>query len=315
MKKNKALQALRLVFVMMIFMSHYDYGGCQPFDAGGDCGVAFFFLLSGFTMSMGYGRSLTDGTFGWKRYLTRRLWRIYPLHVMCLVLVLVLFRPAIDVKLPLNALLLQAWIPDAAYYFSYNGVSWFLSALLFCYLLFPLAYRKGNSWVLAVVLVACAVVYVLVPYEQVNALLYVAPWIRCADFFLGIMLYKLYDNWQNVHVGRWAEWLTVAVLLAALWAYPYVDAKVRNAPLYWLVLLPMIFVFARQEGLLSQLLQHRVLQGLAQLSMPIFLLHPIVFRAMFHLFPTLSAGTMLALCVVVVLGISWVADRVVSTIR
>ena len=40
------LQSLRFVFVMMIFMSHFAYRGFTPFDAGGDCGVAFFFLLS-----------------------------------------------------------------------------------------------------------------------------------------------------------------------------------------------------------------------------------------------------------------------------
>ena len=38
------LQALRFVFVMMFFMSHFVYGGVGAFDAGGDCGVAFFFL-------------------------------------------------------------------------------------------------------------------------------------------------------------------------------------------------------------------------------------------------------------------------------
>jgi peptidoglycan/LPS O-acetylase OafA/YrhL len=56
---NDVFQSLRFVFVMMIFMSHFAYRDVNPFDAGGDCGVAFFFLLSGFVMSMGYGRSIT----------------------------------------------------------------------------------------------------------------------------------------------------------------------------------------------------------------------------------------------------------------
>ena len=125
---------------------------------------------------------------------------------------------------------------------------------------------------------------------------------RWVDFFLGIMLFKLYDKRRNMHLGGWSEMLAVVLLIAALWAYPYVDAKVRNAPLYWLVLIPMIVVFAQQKGPVSRLLQHRTLQWLAQLSMPIFLLHPIVFRAMFHFFPTLPEGGMLALCIVVVVG-------------
>ena len=309
MKKNASLQSLRFVFVMMIFMSHFAFGDFRPFDAGGDCGVTFFFLLSGFTMSMGYGPSLDSGTFRFRHYLVRRLSKIYPLHLLCLVVFLVLFRPEVDVKLPLNALLLQSWVPDSAYYFSYNGVSWFLSSLAFCYLLFPLAYRKGNVLLLAALLTGCLAVYLLVPYDRINALLYVSPWMRFVDFFLGIMLFKVYDHHQRIAGPAWAELLMVALLVLALWAYPYADAKWRNAPLFWLVLLPFIFVFARQQGPVSRLLQCRILQWLALLSMPVFLLHPIVFRALFHFFPSIPEALMLILCFTSVVALSWLIDR------
>ena len=295
------LQSLRFVFVMMIFMSHFAYRGFTPFDAGGDCGVAFFFLLSGFTMSMGYGRSIADGSFRFSRYLKRRLLKVYPLHLLCLLLFLVLFRPALDGALPINALL----IPDSAYYFSYNGVSWFLSSLLFSYLLFPIAYRKGNSLVLAVLLLCCLAVYVIVPYDRINALLYVSPLVRFVDFFLGIMLYKLFRSTPNLSVPSWIELLIVALLVLALWIYPYTNEKLRNAPLYWLVLLPLIFVFARQAGPVSRLLQNRTLQWLGSLSMPIFLLHPMVFRAMAHFFPSIPTPLMLLTCFALVVALSW----------
>ena len=311
---NATLQSLRFVFVMMIFMSHFAYRGISPFDAGGDCGVAFFFLLSGFTMSMGYGRSTADGSFRFGHYLRRRLLKVYPLHLLCLLMFLVLFRPQLDAILPLNALLLQSWIPDSTYYFSYNGVSWFLSTLLFSYLLFPIAYRKGNSFVLAVVLICCLAVYMLVPYDRINALLYVSPLMRFVDFFLGIMLYKLYCTKKDVTIPGWVEVLIVVLLVLALWAYPYTDEKLRNAPLYWLVLLPLIFVFTRQDGPVSKLLQHRVLQWLGSLSMPIFLLHPMIFRAMYHFFPTLPAALMLACCFALVVGLSWVVDKSFVTV-
>lgn len=309
MKKNATLHSLRFVFVMMIFMSHFVYGDISPFDAGGDCGVSFFFLLSGFTMSMGYGRRIDEGTFGFKKYFTRRLLKVYPLHLLCLTIFLVLFRPVVDGRLPLNALLLQSWIPDSSYYFSYNGVSWFLSSLLFSYLLFPLAYRKGNKYVLMCILACCLTVYWLVPYEKLNALLYVSPLMRFVDFFLGIMLYRLYVLKKDVPVHGWAEIVLVVLLVLALWVYPYADEKFRNAPLYWLVLLPLIFVFARQEGPVSRLLQNRVMQWLGALSMPIFLLHPMVFRALYHFFPAIPSVLMLVMCFTVVVVISWLIDR------
>ena len=171
---NDVFQSLRFVFVMMIFMSHFAYRDVNPFDAGGDCGVAFFFLLSGFVMSMGYGRSITDGSF-----------------------------------------------------------------------------RFGH---------------------------YIRP-------------------------------LIVVLLILALFSYPYTDEKIRNAPLYWMVLLPLIFVFANQKGPISRLLQHNSLRWLGSISMPIFLLHPIVFRSMFHFFPSISPIIMLFGCLVLVIAISWIVNR------
>ena len=309
------LQSLRFVFVMMIVMSHFGYRGCPAFDAGGDCGVAFFFVLSGFALSLGYGRRIGDGTFSYRAFMRRRLLKLYPLHLLCLLLFLLLFhaKETTDVRLVFNALLLQSWVPDSNYYFSYNGVSWFLSCLLFLYAVFPWGYRLANRFILAVVVVLCAAAYVLVPYHQVNAVLYVNPLVRLADFFFGIMLCKVCQR-QAAEKGRpafhgWAEVLLTLLLVVLLAAYPYVDAKLRNAPLYWIVILPLLAVFARQAGPLSRLLQWRPLLWLGSLSMPIFLIHPIVFRSLFHFFPAMPYMAMLALGLTVIVALSWAIDR------
>ena len=308
-------QSLRFLFVMMIFMSHFAYRGVAPFDAGGDCGVAFFFLLSGFSLSMGYGPGIADGTFRYGRYLRRRLVKVFPLHLLCLLAFLLLFRPEIDACLPLNALLLQSWIPDADCYFSYNGVSWFLSTLLFSYLLFPLAYRGARPSSLAVLLVLYIAVYLAVPYDRVNALLYVSPPVRFVDFFLGVMLYKFYQRHPLISLPRWTEPLLVLLLAAALCVYPVADEKLRTAPLYWVILLPLVYVFARQEGQVSRLLRHRTLRWLGTLSMPIFLLHPMTFRALFHFFPALPPLLMLVLSFTVILALSIAAARILTMIQ
>lgn len=41
------LQSLRFIFMMLIILSHFCYKNIHALDAGGDCGVVFFFLLSG----------------------------------------------------------------------------------------------------------------------------------------------------------------------------------------------------------------------------------------------------------------------------
>lgn len=306
---NATIRSLRFVFVMMIFMSHFGYADISAFDAGGDCGVAFFFLLSGFALSMGYGSRIDDGVFSYRHFMKRRLLKVYPLHLLSLVLLLVLFHPEIGHKLLLNALLLQSWIPDANYYFSYNGVSWFLSSLLFHYLLFPVVWKWANRFTLIAVVAFCAAAYVLVPYGRITAVLYVAPWMRFVDFFLGVVLYKLYRRSSGVNIPGWTEWFLVALLAASLASYPFVDAKLRNAPLYWCVLLPLIFVFVREKGPVTKCLRCCLFQWLGSLSMPIFMLHPIVLRSMFHFFKSMPYAVMLALCFAITVALSWVVDR------
>ncbi|MBR1484622.1 MAG: acyltransferase [Prevotella sp.] len=306
------LQSLRFIFVMMIFMSHFAYQGAAAFDAGGDCGVAFFFLLSGFVLTLGYGPQLDQGTFSYRRYLRRRLLKLYPLHWLCLAVLLVAGRCGLGLSTVLNALLLQCWVALKDYYFSCNSVSWFLSCLLFSYLVFPWLYRHASRSLTAVVLLLCAAVYLLVPYDHVNSLLYVNPLIRCADFYLGMLLARLYQRRPEAPAavsGPWLEPLLVVLLALALAAYPYADEKLRNAPLYWAVLLPLLLVFAWGKGPVSRLLRLKPLRWLGSLSMPVFLLHPMTIALLTGLLPSLPYPVMLVLCIAAVVLLSWATDR------
>ena len=303
------LQSLRFIFVMMIVMSHFSYHDITAFDAGGDCGVAFFFLLSGFVLSLGYGDKIDNGTFRFSDFIRKRLLKFYPLHLLCLLFFLLAFRPKTGLNLVFNVLLLQSWIPVSDYYFSYNGVSWFLSTILFCYFIFPLAYRYASRTTLIVGLLCCAAVYLFVPYDMINAVLYVNPLVRAFDFFLGIMLGRFFKaRGSTIILPAWSEILLILLLMAALVAYPQLDAKWRNAPLFWIILLPTILVFAQGRGPLSAVLKCRLLQWLGEISLPIFLIHPLVFRTMFHYFPMLPAWVMLITCLSVLILVSWAVN-------
>lgn len=322
------LQALRFIFVMMIFMSHFAYGDMVAFDAGGDCGVAFFFILSGFVLSLRYDSEIRNGTFSYRCYFSRRLMKFYPLHLLCLAAFLVVSGSTIDVRVLLNLLLLQSWVPDAYYYFSCNSVAWFLSSLLFCYVVFPFFSRRVNGWWLAGIIACYGVVYGLVPDGAVNAVLYVHPLVRFVDFYLGMVLFRLYTQWptNNCQLSislrallastfRWkhcplsintvAEVLLACLLIVSLAAYPWVGVKFRNAPLFWLVLLPMILVFAQGRGIVSQLLRWRPLLFLGSLTMPFFLTHQMIIAIVMHRMPDMPVVAMLFLCLLVTLTISW----------
>lgn len=303
------LQSLRFVFVMLIFLSHFDYKDIHALDAGGDCGVAFFFLLSGFVLSLGYGPQISEGSFSFGRFLKRRLLKCYPLHILCLLLFLIVSRSAIDGRVILNALLLQSWVPDADYYFSCNSVSWFLSSLMFCYLVFPSVYRRISSALTLTVLAAGIAIYLLVPYSRVNAILYVHPLVRFIDFYLGMLLARYHGRWTS---PRGMEPLLLVGLLFALAVYPMSDEKFRNAPLFWLVLIPMIGVFAQQRGWLSNLLKSRPMIFLGSLSMPLYLTHQMLIAIVRHHLPDMPAMWMLTMCVLISLVVSWGAQIIFS---
>jgi peptidoglycan/LPS O-acetylase OafA/YrhL len=108
------------------------------------------------------------------------------------------------------------------------------------------------------------------------------------------------------------EWLLLVLLLAALALYPVMDAKVRNAPLYWIVLLPLIAVFVQQRGWLSRLLQSKAMLWLGSLTMPLFLTHQMVISIVQHHLPDMPAVAMLAACLLVALTVSWGIQTIFS---
>ena len=299
------LQSLRFIFMMMIFMSHFSYCDIQSFDAGGDCGVAFFFLLSGFVCSLTYGQKLRNGSFCYANFIWKRFRKLYPLHLLCLLAFMLVSHSVIDFKVLLNALLLQSWVPNPDWYFSCNSVSWFLSSLFFCYLVFPWVYCHLSRDLTLVVLVAYVTVYWLTPYEYINALLYVFPAVRFVDFLIGMLLCRLYERKELQFVNSWTELLIIMMLLITLVIYPYTDAKFRNAPLYWIVLIPLILVFTQEKGIVSRILKTKSMLFLGSLTMPFFLIHQMLIGIISHRMPEMPVMFTLTICVFMTLIVSW----------
>ena len=135
---------------------------------------------------------------------------------------------------------------------------------------------------------------------------------RFVDFYLGMLLCRLYERKTGMDVRSWMEVLLVVLLFVALTVYPFMDAKLRNAPLFWLVLLPLILVFAQESGVVSRLLKSRPMFFLGSLTMPLFLTHQILIGILLHRLPEMPAMLMLAVCIFVILMISWGVQIIIS---
>lgn len=293
----RTLHALRFVFIMLIVFSHIVG---ESFDFGGECGVSFFFMLSGFVLSLAYGSRVEQGQFDTNAFLMRQLLKFYPLHLLALVTIVVLDAHSghfLDWQHLMPAfLLLQSWIPLNEYNFAGNGPSWFLCDIMFCYVLFSKAYlwlnrltRTCLAWLLAVVAVVYLMYAFAIPSDSVNCILYVAPWTRLIDFCLGILLCRLFRSvigrqWELRMTGRdmtaW-ELLAIAFLAVSFLVYQILPQWLHCVALFWLVIPPFLLFFALAEqgqGLVTRFLQQPLMQWLGGISLEIYLLHMLVFR-------------------------------------
>ena len=229
MKKTffNTLQILRVVAFFAIFLSH-----CLIVDgAFSRWGVAVFFVLSGFLNAVhGYDKDLDCSFKSGMDYGIRKIKRLFPLHVVMVFVAFGLYTLSnisqIIAKLPTSAIiaafkllsnifLISDWLPSEgvtnAIFSEYNIVTWYLSAMLFFYILTPFLLRglrslfldKGSIKVTIRMIVFILIIYALVIVENilfVKALgserafwyVYENPLSRIGDYIIGLILGCLY---------------------------------------------------------------------------------------------------------------------------
>ena len=297
------LQALRFVFIMLVVMSHIIG---KSFDFGGECGVSFFFILSGFILSYAYGGKVLAGTFGHRQFLKKQLSKFYPLHVV-LFFAMVLLDARLGHfyswdKLAANLLLLQSWVPCDDFYFVANGLSWFLSDVVFFYLVFPMVFRLLVNIPVGRLLrgaVATLLLYTClaasIPENMINPILYAAPWTRLLDFSIGILLFRMYTSEGSKTFDAWLgrqssaavtlmELAFVLAVVASFFVYGQSSLRFRCAALFWFVLPAVLYFFVaadKRAGGISVMLHSSPMQWLGNISLEIYLTHWAFMRVLY----------------------------------
>lgn len=145
-KRFVVLDFYRFVAALGVFIFHLkniDKGISPAWNGSYGLFVDMFFILSGFVISYSYP-STSTGMRSYTRFLVRRIARIYPLHLLTLLIFAGLALVGISGPTShaswsdfiQNLFLVQAW--GVADHLSFNSPAWSISAELFCYLLFPL---------------------------------------------------------------------------------------------------------------------------------------------------------------------------------
>lgn len=172
----------------------------------GRVGVTFFFVLSGFVLSLAY----FERQVGTREYLKNRIARIWPMHLftLCLSLPLIWLSSGVILNsafLP-NLLLIHSLFPFQEFYFSYNAPSWSISTEAFFYLAFPVFLKasrsvertRSRSTIIKIYLTCITALVLIIPLgiaiipsHLQKALFYISPLTRIADFILGVCLFHL----------------------------------------------------------------------------------------------------------------------------
>lgn len=246
--------------------------------------VLFFFVLSGFVLFHAHGRRPTGATaFG--RFVATRGFRILPLHLCLLGLILLLdfTLPDAGPKLLANLLLLQAWLPGSEG-LSMNpaadglGIGFYLSLLFGLALLTLPRGREGACLLLAIL----ALWGLLGGVDGLGRSLLLGV----GGFCLGALSCALHHQLRLLPLGPGAFTLlevTVLALLALI-----LDSAYAHRELYAMALAALaLFIFAFEGGLVSRLLDRGPLRSLGRWAFAIYLGHLAVFLALATLIPLL----------------------------
>ncbi len=203
-----AIGGFRFVAALAVMIGHFRgrFGFGEFHAALGGRGVSFFFVLSGFILTYVYHARLKRN--GILNFYFKRIVRLWPLHLVCMGAAIWVIGQDIDTaKFAVNAFLLQSWIPDSNWVFSYNGVSWSISTEMFFFFIFPFLLLGGQRqfWFKfgIVALISVSIVFVtqqlksdpgIASQYDLLRVVHANPLVRLVEFGLGMGTAFLFLN-------------------------------------------------------------------------------------------------------------------------
>ncbi|MBB4863363.1 peptidoglycan/LPS O-acetylase OafA/YrhL [Pseudomonas nitritireducens] len=331
--KLRQLTSLRFFAAFGVFLCHFFQGTKETssylvdvvrvFTLEGAAFVGFFYILSGFIISYSYNPD--SKPFNKLGFLYKRFARIYPVHILLLVVFATLFVGGFEYvdkfHFLLNATLLQAWHPEMSVFWGFNAVSWSLSCEVFFYLAFMFLVffsTRAIVWMIVLYLVVLAVLQLVYLDVTQYWVFDVNPAARLIDFLIGILIFRIYDAnsaaWLNWRTASCLEVGSVIFIVASMVAAIKLNIP-QNLRFDLFYLAPMtfcVFVFAYGRGVISRILSGKVFVYLGEASFCLYMVHLMFLGYVtgryfsYDINDPASVAAQLALMVVLVLGISCV---------
>jgi peptidoglycan/LPS O-acetylase OafA/YrhL len=303
-KRIQGLDAIKSIVIIYIVFSHFiTFWTNNPIIVRlckqHNLIVGIFFVLSGFVLSF----SKEQGA-PFLPFMKSRLRRIYPLHAVILLTFIPLFC-MIDLHYGsikdvitngvLSFGLLQSWVPSHSVI--WNGPSWFLSSLLFCYLLFPFVQKKmyamsARQIVQLIIGIQILTFFIFFLYSSIKGwgamedvatppsllfnVLRFNPLMNSFEFILGMAVCNL---WRKYPIGEYKSaaitTITAMMMVALLLGRSFIE--VNDLYLRSQVLIPLfclfLYAFCWQKGIVFSFLSSKIWNFISTYSFTVYLIH------------------------------------------
>jgi peptidoglycan/LPS O-acetylase OafA/YrhL len=261
--------------------------------------VDFFFVLSGFVIAHSSWRNVSGERREAARFLVRRFFRLWPLHVFILALFfghqcalaianflgIVKSPLAFDSSfssswLPHNLALVQAW--ELTPYNTWNEPAWSISTEMFAYLTFVVAFLfLGRIAFAALAAVFAVAFYFAWTNSEIMTATYSWAIVRCLfGFCAGVTVYWIWTKVKGFELPR-ASAVELASVAAVVCAVLYIPSG------YGALVVPVfcvcVLVFSLEAGRLSGYLKQGHFVWLGDRSYSIYLGHAFLVTAIYSL--------------------------------
>lgn len=300
-KRYYALDALRGIFAVLIVLYHmYDYNVLVDnfFINKSLIFVDYFFVLSGFVIMHNY-KSRINSFASLRQFVINRFWRLYPLHLFCLVLIflLELFKYVLHSKGILafppftsntfERLIGQLFLVNSAglivgenFTGQWNYPSWSISGEYIAYITFALSILVFSKKLkqAGFVLILSILIYIYIDYQDFNIISTTSfGFLRAIyGFFIGVITYDIISK-SKLSIGK----------LPATFLQIFITALIILMMYYWestrpfSALFPILFGFGilgfiREDTYISKLLLSKTMQILGERSYSIYMIHVII---------------------------------------
>ena len=294
LKRLYFISFLKFFAMLAIIKWHISIWKEKPIDYGARM-CELLFISSGFLVGYNYYKDPMEASYKISfNYSYKHLKTFYPLYLINTIIDIYIHRH-ISINLLtffeiliINILLVQSWSRYKEFVPCFNGHTWFLSVLIFCYFLSPLLLKGIKNIKRAIILFLIISSIRTISEELIingainlfDADFHYGPFIRLLEFYMGMLTVPLYfliksyiETFQNNQIYfnvffSLVQILLLIIIYIIMFKYNYILARCY----FTLIFSIFIILFGLDYGYFSNILKYKIFQLIMNCQIEMYLL-------------------------------------------